>query len=161
MLGQCFTHIPMFTSFLVILMGGAVHAEDTASPRGLWEAPCAAWGMAATCRTEWSSGMHDSHTVQTYSIVNAETGDVLFAGRGLYRVDGEQVTGYWEDTTGSVHPLQGSWVSGIFEVIWGTPETEVGRSVYTFNEGELDVVDSVQTDAGWRDFMTVSYGGQE
>lgn len=144
----------------LVAMTVSASAEEGA-PRGLWEAPCDAWGTPAICRSEWSEGMHGTHTVQAYSISHAETGDVLFAGRGVYAIAGTSITGFWEDTQGAVHPLQGTWVGGTVQVIWGAPETEVGRSTYAFSDNELSVVDEVQAEEGWRTFMTVSYGAAQ
>lgn len=150
-LGACFS---------VIILSSAVLADE-GYPRGTWEAPCDAWGTAAICRSVWAEGMHSSHSTQTYSITHAETGDVMFAGRGLYRIDGADVRGYWEDSQGAVHPLLGSWDGTALQVIWGTPETEVGRSTYTLSNVELTTVDEVQDDGAWRTFMTVSYGAAQ
>ncbi len=41
---------------------------------------------------------------------------------------------------------------------WGSPATEQGRSCYSLsNSSELQVIDSVLTEDGWREFLSAVY----
>ena len=82
-----------------------VQSEQPGIPLSSFEAPCNAFGTAAICRSSWAAGKHKSHVIQEYSI-SMENGAQMFAGRGLYRMtEGGKVTGFWEDSQGSIHPL--------------------------------------------------------
>lgn len=150
-------------AFAVALASTALAEADPISSQliGDWSSPCDAWGVAATCSSEWRVGKHHSHLVQEYAIRRAEDGTLIFSGRGLYRFTGEDVDGMWEDSQGSVHALTGRAADGTLRIIWGSATTEIGRSVYTRHEDGLSVRDSVLTDDGWREFMAVDYAAPE
>lgn len=124
---------------------------------GTWTSECDAWGTPAICTSTWKVGAHNSHLVQEYAIVGKENGNKLFSGRGIYRVQGEKVNVYWEDSQGAIHPLTGVYRDNTIEVIWGTPGKEMGRSSYAHDDATLLVRDSSLTQVGWRDFMVVEY----
>lgn len=121
------------------------------------EAPCDAWGAPAICTSDWTEGLSPDLRVQNYQITHAETGDRLFAGRGVYRVEGEHVTGYWEDSQGSIHRLTGSWKDDALEVIWGDEISPVGKSRYDFSGEGMTAEDWSSTDEGWKSFMVIDY----
>lgn len=132
--------------------------EQPAEPLlGQWSAPCDAWGVPATCTSVWTTGKHLSHLVQEYSITRKTDQAQIFAGRGVYRIDGDDVLGTWEDSQGSIHQLAGSYIENVLKVTWGSVATEIGVSEYAFKDDTLSVQDAVLTDHGWRPFMTVSY----
>lgn len=148
--------------FALMFVTGTIAQERPSIPLATHEAPCDAWGTPAICRSVWQAGKHKSHWVQNYSIQHAETGNQMFAGRGLYRMQPDgRVTGYWEDSQGSVHPLSGTWNGVELSVNWGSEHTELGRSIYVFaGTGGLQVEDWVKRETGWHRFMTVSYNGE-
>lgn len=145
-------------AFLTAWMAGGAQAEPP-MPLSSFEAPCNAWGTPATCKSSWSAGKHKSHVIQEYSI-STESGAQMFAGRGLYRfADGGKVTGFWEDSQGSIHPLTGEWDGSTLTINWGSAETELGRSAYVFGaQGGMTSTDWVlREDKEWHQFMTVTY----
>lgn len=154
------TFILLATSALV----AAPFANATPAPatfHGDWQSPCDAWGTPAICTSTWNVGIHASHLVQTYSIVSAADGSQIFAGRGLYRIMDGKVDGIWEDSRGQILPLAGTYQDTKLNVIWGEASNEIGRSVYTLEGDDLQVVDSVLTEDGWRPFMTIDYARAE
>lgn len=133
-------------------------SENTAEiPTGVWSGPCDAWGTPATCTSQWQPGLHKDLRVQEYAIVRQADDAPLFSGRGVYRLEGSSVKGYWEDSQGAIHPLTGSFEDGTVSVIWGMPSSQIGRSTYTFADGGMTARDSALTDDGWRQFMEVKY----
>lgn len=124
---------------------------------GDWSSACDAWGVAAVCTSNWHAGKHHSHLVQEYAIRREADGVLIFSGRGLYRFEDTDVDGMWEDSQGAVHELSGSFADGTLRIIWGSAQTEIGRSVYTRDAQGLSVRDSVLTETGWRQFMAVDY----
>lgn len=124
---------------------------------GTWSAPCDAWGVPATCSSAWRPGLGANHVIQDYSIVSRADQSPIFAGRGLYQLNGAQVAGVWEDSRGTILELSGSYEDNALEIIWIDPQTEIGRSTYDWESGQLNVSDSVLTDNGWREFMAVTY----
>lgn len=128
---------------------------------GTWGGPCVARGLQATCTSIWRPGLSANHVVQDYSIVSGSDGATVFAGRGLYRFTEGKVDGVWEDSRGAILDLSGRYDRTSLTVIWVDPQTEIGRSEYTWSGEGLNATDSVLTDTGWRDFMTVAYSARE
>ncbi len=130
---------------------------DPLPPLGDWSSACDAWGVAATCTSVWSQGQHARHRVQNYAIVSRADDSQIFAGRGVYHIAADGVEGMWEDSRGVIQAVSGTYENGVLKVMWGDPQTEIGRSVYAFQDDALRVEDSVLTDQGWRAFMTIEY----
>lgn len=133
-------------------------SEDQELPTGSWTAPCDMAGRAAQCQSTWTLGeVSPSLVVQMYYIRDRETGDVLFTGKGVYHVTGESVDGYWEDTSGGLMPITGTWREGSLDVFWGRLGENAGRSRYVFEDGGLNVTNWSLQETGWVEFMPVSY----
>jgi len=155
------THKYVFVAAIFSICGPfAVADADNSSPRdlfGAWSSGCDAWGVPATCQATWSEGLHPSHLVQSYTITRQSDHAQIFAGRGLYRIVDGDVDGTWEDAQGSIHQLSGTFEDGTLNIIWGSAKTEIGRSEYVLSDHTLTVSDSVLTEQGWREFMTIAY----
>ena len=158
------TKIKSFLSALVLVatfqaLPSAAQDEVAAHamPTGAWSASCVAFNQPAICETQWSIGLNETMTVQTYRIEHAETKKLLFEGRGIYRLKGEVVDGYWEDSADNIHKISGIWKDGILDVYWGELNNG-GRSQYDFSSDELEVTDWIIQPSGWLQFMKVGYG---
>lgn len=152
----------LLTLVIITVIGAGVsYSQDAALPpvamHGSWSNDCNAWGTPAVCSSVWTSGKHSSHVIQEYSILSKDGEIPLFSGRGIYRINEEHVDGYWEDSQGAIHPLSGTYKDDKLSVIWGTPQTALGRSEYVFQSGGLTVRDFILSDKGWREFMVVEY----
>jgi len=79
--------------------------------------------------------------------------------QAFYRLTEEgRVEGTWFDSRGMVLPLRGSADSTALTILWGTPETEEGRTEYRLlSENELEVRDFVLKDDRWRRFGEALY----
>ena len=147
-------------SAALLFNSACVAVADAAAPNpilGSWGGACDAWGVPARCSSNWTRGLHENHLVQEYRIVREEDGAVIFAGRGVYRIDGSAVRGAWEGSNGAVHPIIGTFENDTLSVVWGTPETEIGRSEYSIVNNALIATDFVLTASGWREFMSIEY----
>lgn len=145
-------------AFLISLAG--VATADESPPKsflGDWGSACDAWGVSAYCSSRWSEGLHSQHLIQEYKIVREEDGALIFAGRGVYHFEGSAVRGAWEGSNGAIHHIIGTFDDAALRVVWGNPETEIGRSEYSIENGQLHVSDFVLDASGWREFMTIVY----
>ncbi|MEO1040589.1 MAG: hypothetical protein AAFX09_13720 [Pseudomonadota bacterium] len=122
-----------------------------------WVADCDAWGNDARCHSAWSTGLSSNHLIQTYSIRHRETGAPIFQGRGVYKIAENRVNGFWEDSQGAIHPVEGEIVDQTLTVIWGSPATTLGRSTYSIQDKGLSVRDYGLGENGWNQFMEVEY----
>ncbi|MBV7255172.1 hypothetical protein KCG44_00080 [Pacificimonas sp. WHA3] len=139
--------------------GVAQTAED--GPKALtgdWHSDCDAWGTPAKCTLRWMPGLHETQMNLEYDVRAADGGARLFMGQGVYRMGDDDLSGYWIDTNGSLHPLHAVWQDRTLITHWGEAQTERGRSEYRMGEdGTLIVTDWVLTEDGWREFMRVQY----
>lgn len=95
--------------------------------------------------------------VQEYSFSDSNNGTELFRGRGLYKIDGNSVSGHWEDSANNVYSLSGSIENHVISVNWGEINNG-GRSRYDFSGGKFHAVDWALRPSGWYEFMNVEYG---
>jgi len=149
-------------SLLVVTSSQALADDATPGPDALfgeWRGDCDAWGTDAHCELDWESGLHTDQFTVRYAILNANTGDGIFLGAGVYRQAENHIDGYWSDSSDAIHPLSASWDGAALTTHWGTVGSAQGRTVYRLNEdGSLRVIDWALSDEGWRQFMDVVYG---
>lgn len=125
---------------------------------GSWHSDCTAFGKTAKCRYDWRPGLHDHLLTVTYRVEEASTARPLFSGDGVYRIEGSALTGYWSDSNGALHPLEGTWDGRTLTVLWGTPQTQRGRTVYRLlGDGHLRIEDAILRDDAWTGFMSADY----
>ncbi|MEO0997120.1 MAG: hypothetical protein AAFX58_06345 [Pseudomonadota bacterium] len=143
-----------------ILLSLPVAAQDEAVTAllGDWAADCDAWGTPATCRLSWERGHHERLLTVRYRIESRQDGAEIFSGSAVYRLSPPDLTGYWSDSGGALHPLRAMWEDNTLTTRWGRPGTEEGRTEYArLAPGVLRVTDWALTDEGWRQFMQVTY----
>lgn len=78
-----------------------------------------------------------------------------FQAQSYYRVEADDtIAGTWFDSRGVSFPLAGTVEpGGAMTILWGTPETERGRSSYRISDAGLEVTDEVMgPDGAWRTF---------
>ncbi len=156
-------------AFIAVLSAGAALAQDETDASsealtpavflGSWEADCDAFGTPGRCETEWTQGLDASLYEQHYRVTARDSGALIFAGHGVYRVTEDGVDGYWSDSQGAIHALYGEWRDGALVIDWGAPSTSRGRSSYGVDpeSDALHQIDWALTDDGWRQFMDFSY----
>ena len=75
----------------------------------------------------------------------------------LYR-PGEDSSGHWFDSRGTVLPLKFKATGSQLTVFWGDEETEQGRTVYRLvSANRIEVEDTVKRPAGFESFATAVY----
>ncbi len=147
--------------FGVLVTGFAATSANAQLPlsflHGDWEGQGTTSGLAASIRHTWQSALNGQFT--TLHLSNRMVGNdgqvFEFAGVGYYKVAAEDtVSGVWVDTQGLIRPLRGSLDNLTLTIIWGTEETELGRSVYRVSSAdELEAVNSVRNESGdWQEF---------
>jgi hypothetical protein len=131
--------------------------RDLSSLKGTWTADCKAFAPGARCSLQWTDGLHKNLLRVVYQVRNA-AGNQLFAGEGVYQRSDDIFAGFWNDTNGSLHPLQATYTDGGLTTYWGRAETEEGKTRYALNaEGGLSVTDWVKKNGSWHQFMHADY----
>ena len=123
--------------FAISLAAGA----DEARTRGFFAALAGDWqgtgetlGMTSTQRARWEPALGAAffRFVFDNRMTAADGKETRFRAEAFYRVgrDGA-VTGTWLDSRGVTQPLAGGQdETGALVILWGTEETERGRSTY-------------------------------
>jgi hypothetical protein len=128
---------------------------------GAWEGTGSLFGSEASFRMEWEWVLNDRFVRLTFQ--NRREGS-----DGVERVMDAQAfykpaktghhEGTWFDSRGVVQPLQGENVDSVLTVLWGTAETEQGRTVYRVQgEDQLEVEDAVLKEGQWHPFGRAVY----
>lgn len=146
--------------FAISLAAGA----DEARTRGFFAALAGDWqgtgetlGMTSTQRARWEPALGAAffRFVFDNRMTAADGKETRFRAEAFYRVgrDGA-VTGTWLDSRGVTQPLAGGQdETGALVILWGTEETERGRSTYRLVDDALEITDEVVgEDGNWRVF---------
>ena len=130
---------------------------------GQWSGSGRMFGRPSVTRLTVAPAIGKSWVQLDYSAEVAAAGNappIRFDGRGHYRATADSKwTGRWLDSAGSSHPVAGRVSGRTFVTLWGSVDSELGRSRYALGpDGQLTVTDSVlQADGTWRDFATATY----
>ena len=124
---------------------------------GDWQGTGEVRGMASGQQMSWQPVLDGSFLRLTFD--NRMTGtdgkEWRFQAHGYYRVrDDGTITGTWFDSRGVSFPLSGAVDDGgTMTILWGTDDTERGRSSYRLSAETLEVTDEVLSREGaWRVF---------
>ena len=81
----------------------------------------------------------------------------VFEGHVYYEAKSDgSISGTWFDSRGVSFPVQGTFAGDTLTILWGSPATEQGKSVYRLvDAGTLEVTDFAQgKDGAWKQFGT-------
>ncbi len=147
--------------FMVVLAAAsaAEHpaAKTFAALAGSWQGSGETNGMASSQQMTWEVVLGGQFHRLTLAnrMTDADGKEWHFKAQAFYRIqyDGS-IAGTWFDSRGLTFPLSGSVdEAGTMTILWGTAETEQGRSSYLLGAEGLEVTDEVLTREGeWRVF---------
>ena len=128
---------------------------------GTWEGQGKLFGADAAFSMEWDWVLEQQFVRLIFqNKMKTPAGEErIFRARAFYRPIGAgRFEGTWFDSRGMVLPLQGTAGENSLTTLWGTPETEQGRTVYRLlDESHLEVEDSVLQDGQWHQFGHALY----
>ena len=119
---------------------------------GTWKAEGTSFGMPSKSTMVWTCDLASKFYRIEFRIDMDNKGKTqTFIGHGYYKAGSND--GFWADTGGAMHPMATSYTGGSLTTIWGEAGKQVGRSSYTLREdGNIEVVDWILQQAGWREF---------
>jgi hypothetical protein len=138
-------------------------AEETAAAQlvaalaGNWQGAGEVRGMPSKQEMRWESVLDGRFLRLSFdNRMTAPDGkEWRFQADAYYRIQADgTIAGTWFDSRGVSFPLEGTAEpGGAMTILWGTADTELGRSSYRITEAGLDVTDEVQgPDGTWRTF---------
>jgi hypothetical protein len=146
----------------ILTIPAAFAAENTAKDffarlAGDWQGAGEVRGMASAQKMGWEPVLDGKFLRLSFD--NRMTGDDgkawRFSAQAFYRIqDDGTIAGTWFDSRGVSFPLSGSIDAGdTLMILWGTDDSERGRTRYRLTATGLDVTDEVMTkEGGWRTF---------
>jgi hypothetical protein len=143
----------------------AAPAAETAAPSfgewiGDWAGKGVVFGQPASATVRFAPALDGKAMVQDYSLSLEGSRPQSFWGHGSYLIDAKGVvTGQWTDSARSLHDLKGRLTPGSWAIHWGSPLTEIGRTVHRLDaDGAMTITDStLQSDGSWRQFAEMRY----
>ncbi|MCM3873989.1 MAG: hypothetical protein ND895_25150 [Pyrinomonadaceae bacterium] len=123
---------------------------------GNWQGEGKSMGTSARMQMKWEWVLGKKFLrLSLKNEMQGATGNTAFEGHAYYRLSGGgKCEGKWFDSRGASFPISCNIEGEALTALWGTPEQEQGKSVYSFLEaGKLEVVDSVMDKSGkWKEF---------
>ena len=123
---------------------------------GKWIGTGTLLGRQALFTMDWSTAKPGAHLRLEFGNAFLDTAgraQPLMAATALYLVQPDRtLTGSWYDSRGKVLTLRGTQGDSTLAIEWQAPE-ERGRTIYRLvQQGVVEVIDSVETRQGWREF---------
>ncbi len=118
-------------------------------------------GMNAEFRMQWEWVLENKFIRLTFQnkILRSDGDELILKAQGFYQPKGgEQYKGTWFDSRGMVLPLHASVKDSGLVTLWGTPETEQGRTIYRLvDKDKIELKDFVLKDNDWKQFGYAVY----
>ena len=128
---------------------------------GAWEGHGTLFGADATFSMKWEWVLEKQFVRLTFQnkMQSSEGVERILKAQAFYKPIGAgRFEGTWFDSRGMVLPLKGSAEQTTLTTLWGTPETEQGRTVYRLvDKSHLEVEDFVLKGDQWHHFGQAIY----
>jgi hypothetical protein len=124
---------------------------------GTWSSSGKAFNMPAEISMSWKKSLGDRFHHLSYRMdMKAPDGSVqTFEGIAYYKATtGTELAATWFDSGGEMHPIKATVEGESLTAFWGTPETQLGKTIYRFIDSHtVEITDFVQNKIGeWKQF---------
>ncbi len=129
---------------------------------GEWTSQDPAFSAPAQSTMRWSPALNEKFSRLNYRIEMNE-GASVFEGVAYYKMaSGENLTAFWADNSGDLHPIVAMRDGQALVANWGVEGEKQGRTRYELiGADEIEVTDWIRTDDGWRQFNHNIFRRQE
>jgi hypothetical protein len=150
-------YLSLLLLFLVPVFASSQQDKFLNRLQGDWEGDGNALGGTAHLRIKWEWVLDNKFLRLTLkSEISVANGTKrVFEGQAYYRSNGvDKYSAQWFDSRGVTFPINAQLDGNTLVALWGTPETEEGKSTYQLiDETTMEVVDLVkQKDGTYREF---------
>ncbi len=116
-------------------------------------------GSKTGFRMKWSKTLNEKFFMLNYETTRSSGEDVIkFQAIGMYQLLEDSVKGYWFDSRGIQIPLKGWIEENKLTILWGTPDTEEGKTTYEKTGPDtFQVDDFVKREGNYMLFGSASY----
>jgi hypothetical protein len=145
---------------ILVFLTSIVNAQDIdilKKLEGSWYCKGKAFRMNADINMVWESVLQGKFTRISYRMdMQAADGKIqVFEGTALYQpTPDKNYRATWFDSGGEMHPITATADGVALTSIWGTPDTKLGKTIYSFKDNDnVEVIDYIQSkDGSWREF---------
>ena len=146
-----------------LVLSTSVAAQDSplAPFVGSWKGSGQLFGFDAQFEMSWERVLNDKFVLLTFrnSFIDGSGKERTLKARAFYKSTGEgTLQGTWFDSRGKIIPLESVIDDSTLTTLWGTAETELGRTIYrVVSDDEVEVNDYISKDGEWQKFGHASY----
>lgn len=159
----CIVLAVLLTSPTAYLQPGAkevsLQIEDTFLNRlaGNWEGEGRVSGMESKLSMNWQQTLGGKFMRLTFrnEMRGRDGSSQVFEGHAYYKVAASnRYEGTWFDSQGAIHPIKATIDNQALISLWGSKETQQGRTIYRLTDDErIEVIDSLLSrDGSWKEF---------
>ena len=155
---------PLWIGIIIYGSSGSLFAqEDLLIDKfiGSWSGKGLLFGMEAEFTMKWERVLQKQfvHLIFQNSFKDSEGHERIFKAQAFYKFNDEnQFQGSWFDSRGMTFPLKANIGDSALTTLWGSPETEEGKTIYQLvGDGKLDVNDFILKEGQWKKFGHAIY----
>lgn len=146
-------------TLLVLFLSCYSYAQESILERlsGNWSAKGSAFGMPADITMNWEPALAGKFYRLQYKMImtTQSASQSVFEGVAYYKnAKDNTYIATWFDSQGNMHPITASSDATTLTSLWGTPETQQGKTTYRLiNDKEVEVTDYIlRKDDTWSQF---------
>lgn len=145
------------------LLAQNVSAEDAPLElfRGSWSGSGQLFGAEARFEMKWEMALNNQFVQLTFKNSFKDSGgrERTLKAQAFYKSMGEgRYRGTWFDSRGMVLPLESTFEDSVLTTLWGSAESENGRTVYSIHADDtIEVDDYINKDGEWQKFGHAVY----
>ena len=129
----------IFTIILILSINFSVFGQDIIKSLTTkeWNGKGTLMGSDANFQMNWKWTLNNQFIHLTFKNERKNNNGqyVTFNAHGYYKINNDNtIEGIWFDSRGIYFSLKGTLEADKLTIIWGNPETEEGKTIYTLNE---------------------------
>ena len=155
--------IPFGLIATLLVLSENVTAQEALFERflGSWSGTGQLFGAEARFEMTWERVLEDKFVHLTFRNSFKDSGgrERMLKAQAFYKATGGgRFRGTWFDSRGMILPLKSTFEDSVLTTLWGTPESEEGRTVYRLHaEDRIEVDDYIKKDGKWQRFGHAVY----
>jgi hypothetical protein len=126
---------------------------------GSWEGTGKLFGQPAKFQLTFEYALNDKFFhLEFRNEYSADSRTYAMDAKAYYAISQDSLRGYWFDSRGVQQPVRAGMSPSTLTSLWGTPQTERGKTIYELTDAnELKVTDFVQRDGIYAVFGEAVY----
>lgn len=125
-----------------------------------WQGKGVLMGVSATFKMDWEFVLDKQFLKLNFSSTRLGTdrSKITFGAHAYYKIDESKIIGNWFDSRGIVLSLTGEINGNQLMILWGSVDTEQGKTIYTLvNENKISVKDYILQNEKYVKFGEANY----